>query len=381
MNKSRCVILSGSFAIFSLLLPLTGRAEITLIKTDPQKNDVLSRLNFKVGGSIRPQINHMTGGQGKNYKRNVFDGGSRFRFTADFRITDDLIWTNYYELGVNIPALLKWDNHHANGERNTLRRMMYTALRSSQWGELSFGQRNSIYYDVVGAKTDIWDYDMLGQGPGNGINGDYDGSYRPRKQLRYQNQFGDVSLYVAYLFSDDDYLPGNGLHYKRRSGGSLGFNYSITPDLNWGMAWNYTKARMRNPQLHENKNENQNLLGTAFSWRPGQWRLAAGGGWYQNFAPSHRIDVNNYFAGDAWGLEYYAGYNLPVQRYILKSVQPYFMGDRMQFVTGRNYQRKDNGLGISFVLDYGFQVDYEYVITSDTDHQGNMNLVRVYYNF
>ena len=37
------------------------------------------------------------------------------------------------------------------------------------------------------------------------------------------------------------------------------------------------------------------------------------------------------------------------------------MGDRLQYVKGRNYQRIDNGLGISFQLDYGFRVDYEHV--------------------
>ncbi len=381
MTKSRCLLFSGALAIVCSAFPLAGHAEITLIKADPKKNDLLSRLNFQVGGSIRPQINHMTSGKGKNYKRNVFDGGSRIRFTADYRLTDDISWINYYELGVNIPALLHWNNHYADDARHTQRRMMYTGLRSQQWGELTFGQRNSIYYDVIGAKTDIWDYDMLGQGPGNGINGDYDGSYRPRKQLRYQNRIADVSLYAAYLFSDNDYLPGDGLHYKRRSGVSLGINYHIRPNLSWGVAWNHTNARMKNLQMNDHKNENQNLLGTALSWRPGQWVLAAGGGWYQNFSPSHRTDVNHYFAGDAWGVEYYAGYTVPVQRFILKSVQPYVMGDRMQFVTGRDYHRIDNGAGIAFTLDYGFRVDYEYVITSDTDHQGNMNLVRVYYNF
>ncbi len=37
------------------------------------------------------------------------------------------------------------------------------------------------------------------------------------------------------------------------------------------------------------------------------------------------------------------------------------MGDRLEYVNGRNYQRIDNGLGISFQLDYGFRVDYEHV--------------------
>ncbi|MEA7581080.1 mechanosensitive ion channel, partial [Salmonella enterica subsp. enterica serovar Anatum] len=42
----------------------------------------------------------------------------------------------------------------------------HTGFKSATWGTLTFGQQNSIYYDVVGVKTDIWDYDMIGQAPG-----------------------------------------------------------------------------------------------------------------------------------------------------------------------------------------------------------------------
>ncbi len=97
-------------------------------------------------------------------------------------------------------------------------------------GTLTFGQQNSIYYDVVGVKTDIWDYDMIGQAPGNGINGDYDGSYRTRKSLKYKKSIGNVDLYASYLFSDD-YNANNGLNYKRKGGGSLGADYHLTDDL------------------------------------------------------------------------------------------------------------------------------------------------------
>ena len=31
------------------------------------------------------------------------------------------------------------------------------------------------------------------------------------------------------------------------------------------------------------------------------------------------------------------------------------MGDRIEYVNGRNYLRTDNGVGISFQLDYGFR--------------------------
>ena len=56
------------------------------------------------------------------------------------------------------------------------------------------------------------------------------------------------------------------------------------------------------------------------------------------------------------------------------------MGDRLQYVNGRNYQRIDNGVGVSFQLDYGFRVDYEHVFTSSTDNLGDMNLVRLRYD-
>lgn len=71
---------------------------------------------------------------------------------------------------------------------------------------------------------------MIGQAPCNGINGDYDGSYRTRKSLKYKKTVGDVDLYASYLFSDD-YNPNNGLRYKRKGGGSLGADYHITDDL------------------------------------------------------------------------------------------------------------------------------------------------------
>lgn len=262
-----------------------ANAEITLLKQDPQAGDPLSRLNFTVGGSIRPQFNNLTGNDGSNaYRRNGFDGGSRFRFAADYYLFDDISWISYYELGVNIPAVFDWDNHYAPGAHNTTRRMLYTGLKSKTWGTLTFGQQNSVYYDVVGAKTDIWDYDMLAQAPGNGINGDYDGSYRSRKMLKYKNTFGDADVYASYLFADNDYLVnGNSLGYKRQGGGSLGVDYHIAKDLTWGTAWNYTRADMRNRNNGDDKSYDQNIFGTALSWTPDNWTFTVGGGWYDNF--------------------------------------------------------------------------------------------------
>ncbi|WLI78865.1 porin [Kosakonia sp. H02] len=364
------------------LASFAAQAEITVLKQDPQAGDPLSRLNFTVGGSIRPQFNNFTGdGDKGSYKRNGFDGGTRFRFAADYYLFDDISWVSYYELGVDIPKLFDWDNHHADTATNTTRRMLYTGLKSKTWGTLTFGQQNSVYYDVVGAKTDIWDYDMLAQAPGNGIKGDYDGSYRSRQMLKYKKTVGDADLYAAYLFNDDSYLATDGNRYKRKGGGSLGLDYHLTDDLTWGAAWNYTRADMRQPSTGDSKSYDQTILGTALSWTPDNWTFSVGGGWYQNFMLTKKKDVHDYFAGDAWGVEYFAGYKFPIAQYAVKYIQPYFMGDRLEFASGRNYQRIDNGVGITFQLDYGFRVDYEHVFTSSTDNLGDMNLVRLRYDF
>lgn len=382
MNFSKRVIAYYCGVGLLAALPFASQAEITLIKQDAQPDDALSRLKFAVGGSIRPQFNNITGDSDRgSYKRNGFDGGTRFRFGAEYYLTEDVSWLGYYELGVNIPALFNWDNHYAEGARDTSRRQLYTGFKSQRWGQLTFGQQNSVYYDVVGAKTDIWDYDMLAQASNIGINGDYDGTYRARKQLKYKNRFGDADLYASWLLEDTEFLPGNGLRYKRQGGGSLGVDYHLTPDLTWGTAWNYTRAEMRNPGNGDSKGYDQNIVGTSLSWKPDNWTLALGGGWYQNFSPSKKRSVDNYFANEAWGVEYFVGYTIPVQRYAMKSVQPYVMGDRLEYTSGRDYQRIDNGVGVTLQLEYGFRIDYEHVFTSSSDDLGDMNLVRLRYDF
>ncbi|AHJ74923.1 porin [Kosakonia sacchari] len=380
--KIKTTALATAIGAAVALTSFATQAEITVLKQDPQAGNPLSRLNFTVGGSIRPQFDNMMGdGDKGSFKRNGYDGGTRFRFATDYYLFDDISWVNYYELGVNIPALFDWDNHYADGAHNTTRRMLYTGLKSKTWGTMTFGQQNSVYYDVVGAKTDIWDYDMKAQASGNGINGDYDGSYRSRKMLKYKNTFGDADIYASYLFSDNDLLRGNGLRYKRKGGGSLGVDYHIAKDLTWGTAWNYTQADMRNVNTGGTETYSQNIYGTALSWTPDNWTFSFGGGWYENYLTTGKKDIHNYFAGDAWGIEYFAGYKIPVGQYALKYVQPYVMGDRLQYTTGRDYQRIDNGVGVTFQLDYGFRVDYEHVFTSSTDDLGDMNIVRLRYDF
>ncbi len=91
------------------------------------------------------------------------------RFAADYYLFDDISWISYYELGVNIPALFDWDNHYAEGANNTTRRMLYTGLKSDTWGTLTYGQQNSIYYDVVGGENRYLGLRYDRSGPGGTV--------------------------------------------------------------------------------------------------------------------------------------------------------------------------------------------------------------------
>ena len=44
-------------------------------------------------------------------------------------------------------------------------------------------------------------------------------------------------------------------------------------DLTWGTAWNYTRAEMRDPSSADSKTYDQNIVGTALSWTPDNWKL------------------------------------------------------------------------------------------------------------
>ncbi|BDH46759.1 outer membrane protein [Salmonella enterica subsp. enterica serovar Choleraesuis] len=389
-TKVTALTRSVSAAVVLGTISFCSQAEVTLLKQDPQAGDPLSRLNISVGGSIRPQLLNMNGT--RDYKRNVYDGSSRMHVAADYYLSDDVSWVGYYEIGVNFPRMFKWDNHYkdtgTSRDAPTTHRMLYTGFKSDKWGTLTFGQQKGVYYDVVAVRTDIWDYDQLAQASGNGINADYDGSYRGRKQLKYKKTIGDVDLYAAYMMNDQlNRNDGNG-YYRRKGGGSLGVDYRITPDLSVGAAWQYVKAELKGYDGHDNKTYNQSIWGVGTTWTPGRWTTAAILGWYQNFMQlksgytPKKINNQNAFADDVWGYEYYVGYSFPIDRYAVKSIQPYVMGDRLEYVNGSNWKRIDNGVGVNFQFDYGFSVQYEHVLTSSTDKNlGDVNLVRLRYDF
>lgn len=371
--------------LFSLLCATQASAEVTLLQQDRYNPDWLTRLNLSINGSIRPQFYDVMGSSDRgSYKRNGFDNGDNgtyFGVAADYYLRDDVSWYTYYEVNVNFPAMFKWHHHYDNDDTYTGKRMFYTGLKSDDMGTLTIGQQTSVYYDLVASKTDLWDDDMLAQASGVGINGAYDGSYRPRKQLKFTNSYGKLDLSGSWLLPDSEYLPGDGTHYRRKGGGSLGFEYHLSDDLTLGMAWNETRATIKHPGADDDKTYNQHIVGAAVSWVPDNWTFALSGGWYKNFLPTQSQRTEKYFASDAWGVEYYAGYQFHIDRAGLKSIQPFFMGDRLEYATGRDYKRIDNGLGMLLAFAYGFSVDYEHMFTSSTDRLGDVNMVRLSYDF
>lgn len=377
MRKTLLVAVLGCISTSSF-------AEITLLKQDPQAGDPLSRLNFEFGGSIRPQISNVMGESDKgSYKNNGYDGGTRFRFTANYYLFDDVSLIGYYELGTNLPAIMGWDHHYADGANNTDRRMLYTGLQSEKYGTLTFGKQNSVYYNVVGVKTDIWDNDMQAQAPNHGFNGSYDGSYMGRKLLQYKNTFGATDVYVGGILADDDYIAGPDLRYKRKGGAALGADYHITPDLTWGTVYSYTSAEVKSVGSvdADSTRYDQQLLGSGLSWKPDNWTLAMSGGWYHDFLMTTLKQQGDYFAGNAYGVEYYAGYTFPVESFGVKNITPYYSGDYLKYMSGRDYQSTHQYVGVTAALDYGFKIDLEHTFSNTTDDQGDVNLVRLSYDF
>lgn len=367
---------AGAMACFAPL----ANAEVTLLKAQPDGGSAWDRLELQFGGSIRYQYFNQMGNQDSgSYKHRGYDGGTRFRFTANYYLNDDLTLLGYYEPGVDLMHVLDLDGQYQEGNQRTTRRMVYFGVSSKKYGTLTAGKQNSVYYTTVGVKTDVWDNDMHAQAPGVGINGDYDGSYRARKSLKYSYNTGPVTVYLGWLFPDDELHADNHVDYRRKSGGSIGLDYQINLDLVFSAAYSNTDAEAKVDGGQESYR--QELTGTALTWTPGQWYLSAGAGYYRNFVPYQTDRYDEFFNGDAYGLEYIARYTVPVNNAWLESIQPYVAGDRLKRLNGSKTQENHQYIGLTTQLHYGFRVDLERTFANTSSNEPDANLVRLRYDF
>lgn len=355
-------------------------AEITVLDGQPS-GDWLQRLDLQVGGSIRAQyVDRMGSIDDGSYKHKGYDGGSRFRFTGKYLLTDHTRLKAYYEPGVDIPHVLNMSDHYPGDKRRISTRQRYVGIANDSWGTLTVGKQNSVYYDTVGVKTDVWDHDMQGQGPGNGINGDVDGSYRGRRLVNYTNSFGKLDLYASWILPSDTLdIPNGGPNYNRNHGGALAVNYHFTRDFEISAAYSYTDADLDNRQGHDSTH--QELAGSAFLWTPGHWYIAAGGGYYHNFVPAGEARLSDYLAEHAFGAEIFVSRTFPTQAGMLTSLKPYVAADRLQRTSGPHYQSSHEYAGLTLNLVNDFRVDLERTFTQSSDDLPGENWVRVRYDF
>lgn len=377
------------FAILGLLLSSTSYAQVSLIDTDQVFNDQ-DHFSLTTSGSIRLQAlnfeDYNSSNASQKYRRNGYSAASRIYLDADYKINDTTHLISEYETYINPAKILDWDGHYSKSDQNLNTAQLYFGVQDDRFGTLKYGQISSVYYDVVGAKTDLWDYSPLAQPATWSTQSDYDGTGTSRKTLRYEKKIDKLSVYAAYMFKDQTY-PSANLEYKRKNGFALATDLKITPNLSWATGWQHTNSDLINTSDHSKKSYKQDIIGTSLFFLKDPWMIGIGGGWYKNIHPSYILDGNNNYAVDqfldteSYGVEYYIGYKIPVDKFAVQYVRPYFMGDRFSYVSGRKFYRKDNGLGLSIRFKHGIGFDYEHFFTQDSYNTPDMDLFRLRYEF
>lgn len=366
----------GAMAMYAA----SASAEINLVTPDVDSDSALDKFEVQFGGSIRPQyLNRVGGADDHGYRQRGYDGGTRFRLHVNYLVNDDLKLLSYAEFGVDTAHVFGMDGHYPDGHKTSDRRQVYFGFDSMPYGRLTLGKQNSVFYDTVGVQTDQWDYDMLAQGPAIGVNGNYDGSYRARKSIKYVYTYGPAKIYAGWVVPDDDLHLDNHLDYRRKNGGSVGIAYSLLPDLTLTAAYANTDSEIKGQGDHESYR--QQMTGTAITWVPGPWYLSLGTGYYTNFVPANDDSVDDYFATDAWGIEYVAKYTLPVDQGIVKNVQPYVGGDRLKLYGNADEQRNHQVLGWTTNFTHGFRLDLEKIFANTSHDEADGFLARARYDF
>lgn len=379
----------GNFKTLSIIggvilatLSASAQAEITILDKDKQSDSLLAPLSLQVGGSIRPEwifenTENKTHGDSSGH-----DGGTRFRFTGNYALTDHTAVVGYYELGVNTYHLFGINSGYDKGTNLLDKRQLFYGLQDDRYGKLTFGQQYGVYYSIVGIKSDVWDNDGHAAGEGVGVSANYDGTYAARKSIQYENTWGPIRLVANYLLPDTELNLGDNLHYRRDGGGGIGVDYTITPKLSWSTAYSFNRAKIIDSSADDQKHYNQQISGTALTWQPGNWYLVTTANYYDNFVPSHHSDINqdNYFAGSGYGVESFVGYTFTLNQPLLKSVQPYFAADSLTLKGHENYNAHNQYLGAALVFGHGLSVYIERTLAHAPD-ENDQTWMTFYYDF
>lgn len=371
----------------SLGIITSAHAEIDVIKKGQLETQLLSPLNFQFGGQLRPEWTFKSGGE-KKYERQLHDGASRLRFTLNYDISPTTQFTGYYELGINIPKLLDWEDHYVPGAPSHQKRQAYIAIDDQELGRLSYGKQYGMQYAVIGIKSDVWDNDGAASASSVGINGEYDGlSSRARNSLMYSKKFDRFKLYTNLLFpestlqvpTEDNADP---IRFKRKNGAGLGIDYFINPATTLSAAYSSTNIRLSDFQRE--RNLKQKVLGTALTFTPNQWYLVGTASYYHNFVPSpHEHQLQHYFIGDGYGLEAFAGYSFKFDRDYFTELQPYVAADHLSLKSDQKEHINHTFIGLVTQINKRVKVYTEYTLVNANKDKSlkDMAYITVYYSF
>lgn len=367
----------------SVLVPTHAVAEVEVINKDHIFNEH-DKFTLTSSGSLRLQAlnfdHYDVANQGQKYRRNGYSAGSRIYLNADYKINDDLHLISGYQNFINPAKILDWEGHYVQQDEKIRTEQLYFGIKSDQYGTLKFGKQYSVYYDVVGSKTDLWDYNTLAQPQTWSPFAYVDGTQAAHKMLRYENKNQYADFYAAYLFEDES-LP-----YKRKSGEEFAIDVHLSKELNWATSWKHNRASLQYDDAQHNFS--QHALATALFYFDGKWLAGAGAGWYKNTLPNYSAfelpttqQARQFLNSKAYGLEYYLGYNFNIEDHGLKSIRPYVMGNYLKYTQGDEFYRQDNGVGVAIRFNHGIGFDYERLYTSDSMNTPDMHLFRLRYDW
>ncbi|CAM3592841.1 hypothetical protein BS639_13840 [Rouxiella silvae] len=365
------------------VLSASAQAEITILDKNTQSDSLLAPLSLKVGGSIRPEFTFENTKNKTHGASSGHDGGTRFRFSGDYALTDHTSVIGMYELGVNMYHLLDIKSGYTDGTDLLKKRKLYYGFKDDRYGTFTFGKQYGVYYDIVGSKSDVWDNDGQAAGEGVGINGDQDGGNRPAKSFKYKNTFGAFTVEAHYLLPETEYAANSTLHYRRVGGEGIGVDYAVTPTLTWSGVYTVTDARVKDSNNgSDQKFYHQQTTATALTWQPGSWYLVATANYYDDYVPSKREDVNqnNFFAGSGYGVEGFAGYTFTFNKPFFKSIQPYVAADSLKLKGGEDYSANHVYLGTALDFNHGISLYLERTL-ANAPGQSDETIATFYYNF
>lgn len=375
------------FIALSFALCSSAFAQIELINQD---QIFTAQDNFKLSsaGSLRLQALNFDQYQPSNadqkYRRNGYSATSRIYLNSDYKINDDLHLITGYQNFINPAKILDWDGHYQNNDERLTTEQAYAGISSHHYGSLKYGKIYSLYYDVVGAKTDLWDYSTLAQPQTWSPFAYFDGTQAASKTLRYEKKTKNIDFYAAYLFEDHTSL--NQLRYQRKSGQEAAVDIHLNKNLNWAISWKHNKAQLQSD--HATSELSQDMLASALFYFDGTWMLSTGAGWYKNLLPNFDAlnqtstqSVESLLDTEAYGLEYYAGYHVELDHHGMKYIQPYLMGNYLKYRSGYDFSRRDHGIGVAIRFNHGFGFDYERLYTQDSSHTPDMHLFRLRYEW